>query len=154
MSRRKMTPLRWASFAVAMMFLGLVVSGPRAEEKIDLNPSFSEIVRLSRPAATVVVGDSEIADATIAAGGAVVLTAKKLGVTNFIALDSEGAEIFRAILNVGPGSTTVRFPAGTGGSVTKVYLCAPTCRPAPEKESDFSTLPPGSTVTMPVGRPQ
>lgn len=49
----------------------------------------SQILRLPRPAAEIIVGNPSIADVAIQAGNILVVTGKSFGITNIIALDSE-----------------------------------------------------------------
>src|SRR5271166_3079354 len=64
---------------------------------LKLLPGFSELLRLDRPVGTVIVGNPDVADATVQSEKTVVITAKKmLGITNIIVLDEENNELFRA----------------------------------------------------------
>ena len=49
----------------------------------------SEILRLPRPAAEIIIGNPSIADVAIQAGNILVVTGKSFGITTFIALDAE-----------------------------------------------------------------
>jgi Flp pilus assembly secretin CpaC len=60
---------------------------------IEVTMNQAKIVRLTRPADTIVVGNSAIADAAIQDASTIVLTGKGLGVTNLVVLDAEGSPI-------------------------------------------------------------
>lgn len=53
----------------------------------------AKIVRLTRPADTIVVGNSAIADASVQDASTIVLTGKGFGVTNLVVLDAQGSPI-------------------------------------------------------------
>lgn len=53
----------------------------------------AKIVKLARPADTIVVGNPAIADASVQDASTIVLTGKGFGVTNLVILDADGAPI-------------------------------------------------------------
>jgi Flp pilus assembly secretin CpaC len=53
----------------------------------------AKIVKLSRPADTIVIGNPAIADAAVQDGTTIVLTGKGFGVTNLVVLDEAGSPI-------------------------------------------------------------
>lgn len=135
----------------AVSALVIMLSGgataQESERTINLNLGFSEIVALTDPASTLVIGEPNIADVLVGPANKIVITPKSVGATNMIALDQEGREILRATLNVGTKNIVeVRFPApeaGPSNSATKKYLCRPACHLLPQKEPVSS-----SDVTM------
>ncbi|WP_425373512.1 pilus assembly protein N-terminal domain-containing protein [Phyllobacterium leguminum] len=83
--------IRAAAILVAVSFAGAAF----AEEDINLVTNQARVLRLARPADTVVIGNPEIADAVVQDSKTVVLTGKGFGVTNIVVMDAEG----RAILD-------------------------------------------------------
>jgi len=61
------------------------------------------LIRLGRDAAQLIIGNPAIADVSAQGPRLLVVTGKSYGVTNLIALDSEGREIFNAQLGVREG---------------------------------------------------
>ena len=53
----------------------------------------AKIVKLARPADTIVVGNPAIADAAVQDASTIVLTGKGFGVTNLVVLDGDGNPI-------------------------------------------------------------
>ena len=53
----------------------------------------AKIVKLARPADTIVIGNPDIADASVQDATTIVLTGKGFGVTNLVVLDADGAPI-------------------------------------------------------------
>lgn len=64
-----------------------------AEAGIDIAMYQAKIIKLTRAADTVVVGEPKIADVTVKDATTIVLTGKGFGVTNLVILDTEGKPI-------------------------------------------------------------
>lgn len=64
-----------------------------AEAGIQVIMNQAKIVRIARPADTIVVGNPAIADAAVQDATTIVLTGKGFGVTNLVVLDREGNPI-------------------------------------------------------------
>lgn len=87
----------------------------------------ARVFRVSRPAATVIVGNPSIADATIEDEMTLVLTGRSFGVTNLIILDAAGDPIIDQTLVVrGHETNTVRIYRR---SSRETLACAPVCEP-------------------------
>ena len=75
--------------------------------KVVLNNA--KVVKLSRPAATVIIGNPEIADATIQDAQTLVLTGRGFGRTNLVILDATGTPILDEKIAVArDSSATIR----------------------------------------------
>lgn len=91
-----------AAFLLAVMTMaGLPFASAMARD-VSLVPDKAKILRLERPAATIIIGNPAIADATIRSGSMMILTGKSYGNTNLIALDATGEEIANINLTVAP----------------------------------------------------
>lgn len=119
----------WARRLIGAALIGLAaaaVSGTaRAGELIDLTIDFAKVMRLEQPAATIVIGNPGIADASVKDEQTIVLTGKAAGTTNLIVLDEEGSEIANSLVRVSSDVrqlTTVFF-----GRNRQTFSCAPTC---------------------------
>jgi Flp pilus assembly secretin CpaC len=80
--------------ATAAAFALLVSSLPAIADsgiKVDMNQA--KIVKLARPADTIVIGNPQIADASVQDASTIVLTGRGFGVTNLVILDSDGNPI-------------------------------------------------------------
>ncbi len=73
-----------ASLMTATAGIALAGSG------IEVVMNQAKIVKLSRPADTIIVGNPQIADASVQDATTIVLTGKGFGVTNLVVLDSDG----------------------------------------------------------------
>ena len=78
-----------AAFLVASAAAIPALAGPGIE--VVMNQA--KIVKLSRAADTIVIGNPEIADVSVQDGSTVVLTGKGFGVTNLVILDEAGSPI-------------------------------------------------------------
>lgn len=84
------------NFAVRTAVLALALGaagGAGADTGIQVVMNQAKIVKLARPADTIVIGNPAIADASVQDATTVVLTGKGFGVTNLVILDSEGAPV-------------------------------------------------------------
>jgi Flp pilus assembly secretin CpaC len=101
--------------------------GAAASDPVEVHVNMARILRISAPAATVIIGNPSVADVTIQDPQTLVLTGKSFGDTNLIVLDAQGNPI---------ADTIMRVIADQGDLVT-VYLgskrtsvaCSPTCQP-------------------------
>jgi Flp pilus assembly secretin CpaC len=79
-----------ATASAALLLLGtqaLAASG------IEVVMNQAKIVKLARPADTIVIGNPDIADASVQDAMTIVLTGKGFGVTNLVVLDADGSPI-------------------------------------------------------------
>lgn len=72
---------------------------------------FASVLRIEGSITAIAVGNSDIADASLADPNTLILTGRAVGTTNLIALDETGAVILDVMVRVGaqkPGMVTVR----------------------------------------------
>ena len=79
--------------SAALASLGLVFAAPAVAEPLQVLMNQAKIVKLARPADTIVIGNPLIADASVQDASTIVLTGKGFGVTNLVILDKEGNAI-------------------------------------------------------------
>lgn len=95
-------------------------------EKVIVTVDQAKVFRISRPAATIIIGNPSIVDATIEDEQTLVLTGRSFGVTNLIILDEKGdAVIDQAVVVRGSETNTVRIYRG--GSNRETLACSPVC---------------------------
>ena len=110
--------------------IGSLASGPAHAADtgpITVSVNMARVLRISAPAATVIVGNPAIADVTIQDAKTLVLTGKSYGQTNLIVLDAAGTPLADTLVDV------VQMTSG----VVTVYqglqrtslACAPICQP-------------------------
>ncbi|WP_274423809.1 pilus assembly protein N-terminal domain-containing protein [Chelativorans sp. YIM 93263] len=80
--------------AAALVAAGLLaISAAQAAEGINVIMNQAKVIKLARPADTVVIGNQEIADATVQDPSTLILTGRGFGVTNLLVLDEDGQPI-------------------------------------------------------------
>ncbi|HTJ58329.1 MAG TPA: pilus assembly protein N-terminal domain-containing protein [Devosiaceae bacterium] len=118
------------SVCVVAAALGVAILPALADEAnapITVKVNMARILRISAPAATVVVGNPGVADVTIQDPKTLVLTGKSYGQTNMIVLDSKGNPIADTLVEViqSQADLVTIFTAGQRSTIA----CAPSCNP-------------------------
>ena len=113
--------------AVLAMLTFMVVSAPAAaaDDILRVYMNSARILKLDRPVSKVIVGNSEVADATVADSKTIVLTGRAYGTTNLVLLDADGNAIVdeRILVSIDE-SNTVRVYKATDRTVLS---CTPNC---------------------------
>jgi hypothetical protein len=120
---RTALPLVAATLAAAM-----ALATPQAvAQQPDLIVKFdqSQLLRLPRPAAEIIIGNPAVADVAIQTGNLLVITGKSFGITNIIALDSERQVIQDQRVMVRRDEVNVVHVYKSASRQT--YNCAPQC---------------------------
>lgn len=98
-----------------------------AKQSVIVTVDQAKVFRISRPAATIIVGNPAIVDATIEDDQTLVLTGRSFGVTNLIVLDLKGdAVIDQPVVVRGSETNTVRIYRRDS---RETLACAPVCEP-------------------------
>jgi hypothetical protein len=110
--------------ALCAVILGL--SGPIPAQAAEINVILDQarLVKLPDRVATLVIGNPAIADASVQAGGWMVVTGKGYGLTNVIALDRSGAVLLEKSVEVQAPSNVVVVYRGVD---RESYSCTPIC---------------------------
>lgn len=105
----------------------LAAGTARAEdgEMMRVYMDHARVLKLDRPVSKVIVGNAEVADATVADATTIVLTGRNFGTTNLVLLDADGNAIVdeRILVSIDEGNT-VRVFRQTERSVLS---CTPIC---------------------------
>lgn len=80
----------YAATSVAAVVMG---ANAQAEPGIEVIMNQARIVKLTRAADTIVVGNPAIADASVQDANTIILTGRGFGVTNLVVLDSDGTAV-------------------------------------------------------------
>jgi len=139
------------SSVIALVFLISLRSMVQADEPIQLRPGFATLLKLDRSVGTVIIGNPDVADATVQSEKTVVLTAKKTtGATNVIILDNENNKFFDATITVG-GQNVGKVEIHTKGRQLLHEYYAYNCTPVCERVKDeLESLPRPAAGTAPV----
>lgn len=105
-----------------------------AERGIEVVMNQAKIVKLARPADTIIIGNPDIADAAVQNASTIVLTGKGFGVTNLVILDADGEPIVDEELYVTrQESRSVRVYRRAS---VQTLSCAPLCEGAFKSEAE------------------
>lgn len=99
----------------------------QAADPISVKVNMARILRISAPAATVIIGNPGVADVTIQDPLTLVLTGKSYGQTNLIVLDSAGnpvADTLVTVVQAQADLVTVYY-----GAARNTMACSPVCQP-------------------------
>ena len=119
--------LATVSIATTMLLAPLGVQAAEDSAPISVKVNMARILRISAPAATVIIGNPGVADVTIQDPQTLVLTGKSYGQTNMIVLDAKGNPIADTLLEVvqsQPNLVTM-----LNGGQRNTMTCNPTCQP-------------------------
>lgn len=105
----------------------LTVATPAFAENISVIVDRAKVMRISRPADVVIIGNSAIADATIQDNQTLIITGRSFGTTNLIILDSAGNELTSANVTVSPQNDQMVTVYRRAERTT--FSCAPDCAP-------------------------
>lgn len=121
-----------AAFIVASCVVG-PASAAEEQDLLRVFMNHARVLRLDRPVAKVIVGNAEVADATVADSTTIVVTGRSFGTTNLVLLDADGNAIAdeRVLVSIDEGNTVRVFKQ----TERSVLSCTPNC----EQHSDFSS---------------
>lgn len=88
-----MTGSRSLFLIAALLVAPAFIVPAKAGAGIEVTMNQAKIVKLTRAADTIVVGNPAIADAAVQDASTIVLTGKGFGVTNLVVLDQDGSPI-------------------------------------------------------------
>jgi hypothetical protein len=121
-----MSAMSWRRNVLALLVVLATAAVPAQADTVSINVDQARVMRLPDGAATIVIGNPLIADATLQNGGVVVLTGKSYGATNMLALDRNGRIIMDKTVQVLSPSDT-DLVVVYRGSQRESYSCAPDC---------------------------
>ncbi|MDO9417853.1 MAG: pilus assembly protein N-terminal domain-containing protein [Pararhizobium sp.] len=115
---------------------GIAAVGPVEAEDDDIMRVFMDharVLKLDRPVSKVIIGNSDVADATVADSKTIVITGRSFGTTNLVILDLDGNAIIddRILVSIDEGNT-VRVYRETERSVLS---CTPNCEQHTERKA-------------------
>ncbi|CAN7723471.1 pilus assembly protein N-terminal domain-containing protein [Mesorhizobium sp.] len=127
-----------SSILIAALLAATTFAAPAmAGAGIEVTMNQAKIVKLSRPADTIVVGNPAIADASVQDASTIVLTGKGFGVTNLVVLDTEGSPI------VDEQVTVVRQAASSVRIYRRAEIqtmsCTPYCESSYKSDAEKSS---------------
>ena len=95
-----------------------------------------QILRLSRPAASVIVGDPTVADVAVHSTDTLLVLGRSYGTTNVIAMDTAGRVILDSDIHVSEHVARGGLRIHNGDNARSTYHCTPNCLPSPSLGDD------------------
>lgn len=117
-------PKRLLAVLAGLMIVASLTSAHA--ETISVSVDEARLMKLPDNVATIVIGNPLIADATLQAGGVLVLTGKGFGSTNMLALNRAGKTVLNTTVQV-VGPTKSDLVVVYKGVERESYSCAPEC---------------------------
>ena len=129
-------PVATLTVAAALLALFAPKAVQAAEEMMRVYMDHARVLKLDRPVSKVIIGNSDVADATVADAKTIVLTGRNFGTTNLVILDQDGNAIVdeRILVSIDEGNT-VRVYKQTARTVLS---CTPKCERAERQASTAS----------------
>jgi Flp pilus assembly secretin CpaC len=123
-----------AGMALMAAGAGLYSAAAFADTGIGVTMNEAKIVKLARPADTIIIGNPAIADASVQDSRTIVLTGKGFGTTNLVVLDTSGSPMIDEQVTVSRGDTnSVRIYRR---SDIQTLSCTPYCEGAYKNEAE------------------
>ena len=131
------------TIAAAAIAVGsaLAVAPAQAAEDLIVKYDQSQLLRLPRPAAEIIIGNPAIADISVQSGNLLVITGKTFGITNIIALDADRNVIQDQRVLV--KRDEVKVVNLHRGAQRQSYNCTPQCNPSitvGDEQAYFDTI--------------
>ncbi|MER8856349.1 pilus assembly protein N-terminal domain-containing protein [Mesorhizobium sp. M0757] len=132
-----MTAMKSSFLLVALLAVPAFLLPAKAGAGIEVTMNQAKIVKLTRPADTIVVGNPAIADASVQDASTIVLTGKGFGVTNLVVLDHDGSPIVdEQVTVVRQDASSVRIYRRAS---VQTMSCTPYCESSYKSDSEKSS---------------
>lgn len=124
-----MSDRRFAAAAALSLAFAMVSPAPASHAEEDgilrVYMNSARVLKLDRPVSKVIVGNADVADATVADSKTIVLTGRAYGTTNLVLLDADGNAIVdeRILVSIDESSTVRVFKS----TARTVLSCTPNC---------------------------
>jgi hypothetical protein len=97
----RLMTIRFLMAAFAFLSPPVSFSLAQSSEPVQLTPGFTKLLTFDRSIATVVIGNPDVADARAQSDRTIIVVGKAVGITNLVALNNAGAEVFNSLVIVG-----------------------------------------------------
>ena len=123
--RTLISPMRAGTLALALVLACAAGAHSEDEGLMRVFKNHAKVLKLDQPVSKVIIGNADVADATVADPRTIVLTGKAFGTTNLVLLDADGNALLdeRILVSIDEGNT-VRMYRQTDRTVLS---CTPTC---------------------------
>ncbi|WP_422646722.1 pilus assembly protein N-terminal domain-containing protein [Agrobacterium tumefaciens] len=127
------------ALGLSVLLSGSAQSVFAQEDMLRVSMNHARVLRLDRPVSKVIVGNSKVADATVADATTIVLTGRSFGTTNLVLLDADGNPIVdeRILVSIDEGNTVRVFRQ----TERTVLSCTPNCEQHAENSGTDAEQP-------------
>lgn len=125
--------VRLLAFAMVTLVQFSPVAAEEGGNMMRVYMDHARVLKLDRPVSKVIIGNAEVADATVADAKTIVLTGRSFGTTNLVILDVDGNAIVdeRLLVSIDEGNTVRVFKQ----TVRSVLSCTPNCEVHAERKA-------------------
>lgn len=120
---------RLGAVLISIAVLAVPAVGAAQSARLSVEIDQAARVQLRGAAGSVIVGNPLIADVTVVDANTLYITGKGYGVTEIVAVDSNGRTVFQSEVVVTAGSGGGRVRVWRGGQATEM-ACAASCSPS------------------------
>ncbi|MDF2369834.1 MAG: pilus assembly protein N-terminal domain-containing protein [Rhizobiaceae bacterium] len=115
------------SAAILISILATIPVAASADGTIKVELDYVRVIKLDRPVSRVIIGNAEIADATVSDPQTIIITGKRFGTTNLVILDQDGTAIVdeRILVSMEDHNTMMVYRQAD----REIMSCTPTCEP-------------------------
>ncbi|MEX3011044.1 pilus assembly protein N-terminal domain-containing protein [Hoeflea sp. TYP-13] len=115
------------ALAICLSTLLPVAASASDENTIKIELDYARVIKLDRAVSRVIIGNAEIADATVSDSKTIILTGKRFGTTNLVILDVDGTAIVdeRVLVSLEAHNTMQVYRQ----TDRQVMSCTPACEP-------------------------
>lgn len=118
--------MKFAAKTALVMIASLAVGAVASAEQLSIEASKTIPLRLDGSAASIVVGNKNIADVAVHDDRLIFITGKSYGTTNLLVFNKAGDQIYGGDIVVTANSANLVSVNRAG--LTRTYDCAPVCR--------------------------
>ena len=137
-----------SAIAVVAALAAPLAARAGTSEPVSVKVNMARILRISAPAATVIIGNPGVADVTIQDPQTLILTGKSYGQTNLIVLDAAGNPVADTIVSViqDPSDQVTVYM----GAARTTFDCQPICQATVTlgDDSNFTSTAVNSATTL------
>lgn len=127
-SQTRRTGARSLAAAAGLLLAAAIGAGAAQAQDLVVKYDQSQLLRLPRPVAEIIIGNPTIADVAVQGSDMLVVTGKTFGITNIILLDSDRNVIQdQRVVVVREEARVINL---TKGGKRESYNCAPYCNPS------------------------
>ena len=117
--------LCWAA-AIPLALIGPATLAAQPPKTVNITMDLAHLMRMDSPISTVIIGNPDIANASVQDQHTLLLTGRGLGITNMMVFDKTGKQISNSLLRVVPQHAH-RVIVQYDSTSQNTFVCLPAC---------------------------